>query len=126
MKTLIQPLKKMARLLSIGALLVVGSFAIPASATITSNYTVAFTGCMTNGTCYAGVTPSVPSCGCTACDQVRWSVVSGTTAVPGGLEMSRIASAAFLAGKHIAINTTGQCGANPSSYPFIDMLHMAP
>lgn len=124
MKIQIDRAMKRARLLSVGGLLA-ASVAVPASgATFYSDHSVTFAGCLLDGTCFAGVSPAVPSTNtaCAARDQVRWN---GTSAV--GQEWSRLATAALLAGKKITVepiqNQTGGVNCN-ASYPTIDQLHI--
>ncbi len=101
MKILIEQIKKQARILGVGALLVGASFAQTASAGF-STHNLLYTGCLATGECYAGITPPIPkansSCA-TDLTQVRWNVANG------GAEMSRAASAALLAGKTISFDT---------------------
>jgi hypothetical protein len=108
MKNPTQRLKNTTHALSIGALLALASFALPASAasgTFTT-HTATFTGCLADGTCYAGVSPILTTANtdCAFKDQVRWSVSTA-----GGKEMARNATAGVLSGKTITIHTLSTC-----------------
>lgn len=109
MKTLTErPKKKNARLVSLGGLLALAAVTFPASAangTFTA-HTVTFTGCLADGTCYAGISPILTTANtdCTLKDQVRWLVTT-----TGGKEMARNATAAVLSGKTIGIHTLATC-----------------
>lgn len=125
MNNVIEQVRKRARIIASGTLLTAASFAVPASAAY-STHTVLYTGCLTTGICFAGVSPAVPagssSCDMANADQVRWNATSSV-----GPEFSRIATAAFLAGKRITIDTAASCdGPVGAQYPMINQLHITP
>ena len=65
-------------------------------------FTPTTVGCFEDGTCFIGVSPSVPTTltSCTARDQVRFPINT-----VGGEAMYKTALAAYLAGRQLAINT---------------------
>lgn len=127
MKAMIQQAKKRARILMAGSLMVGASFASSASAA-QSTHSVVVTGCLaSNSICYAAVSPVIPAgssnCDVANADQVRWS---GTTAI--GQEWSRIAMAAFLAGRKVTVDTSPTLcdSTGGTSFPIITGMHIGP
>ena len=107
MKAGTEALRKKTRILGGSALLAFASFASPAaSASPYTDHTLTFVGCLDNGACYAGLSTPIPAenSSCAQRTQIFWMVTNSAGApMPGGAEMARIATAAFLAGKRVTV-----------------------